>query len=180
MNFCSHCGSDALRFEVPEGDHLPRFICSVCRQIHYHNPKIIVGCVAVWEGRVLIARRGIEPRMGLWNLPAGFLECNETVEDGAIREVLEETGARVRLQRLHTVFNLPHEHQVYLLFLAELLEPVWHLTPESTEIALFKEAEVPWNQMAFSSSTFAIERFFSDQRTGNQSVHLGSYIRQRS
>jgi ADP-ribose pyrophosphatase YjhB (NUDIX family) len=179
MNFCSQCGSGALRFEIPSGDHLPRYICSVCDRIHYQNPKVIVGCVPVWEDRVLIARRGIEPRLGLWNLPAGFLECDETVETGAAREVYEETGAKVKMRRLHTVFNLPHEQQVYLLFLADLIEPVWKLTPESTEIALFSESEVPWEHMAFSSSSFAIERYFSDLKTGNESVHLGSYIRKR-
>jgi len=158
---------------------LPRFSCSQCGRIHYENPKMIVGCVPIWEDRVLIARRGIEPRMGLWNLPAGFMELNETVEEGAVREVYEETHAEVTLRRLHTVFNLPHEHQVYLLFLADLREPVWETTVESTEIRLFAEDEVPWTEMAFSSSTFAIERYFSDRRSGNEAVHLGTYYKHR-
>ncbi len=138
---------------------------------------MIVGCLPVWENKVLVARRGIEPRKDLWNLPCGFLESEESVESGAVREVFEETGAQVELIRLHTVYNLLHEHQVYLIFLAQMKSPHFETTPESTQIELFAENEVPWNEMAFTSSSFALQRFFSDRKTGQTAVHFGTYDR---
>ena len=107
MNFCSACGSARLEFRVPDGDHLARFVCADCATIHYRNPKIVVGCLPEWEGAVLLCRRAIEPRHGLWTLPAGFLENGETLSAGAMRETLEEAEARVDLLDLYTVINLP-------------------------------------------------------------------------
>jgi ADP-ribose pyrophosphatase YjhB (NUDIX family) len=177
MNFCPHCGSSELIIRIPEGDHKERWVCTQCESIHYVNPKIIVGCLPLWEGKVMIAKRGIEPRFGLWNLPCGFMETNETVEAGAVREVLEETGSEVELLRLHTVYNLLHEHQVYLIFLANMKSDHFQTTLESTEIGLFTEETVPWSEMAFNSSTFALRNYFEDVRTGNSAVHFGTYKR---
>jgi ADP-ribose pyrophosphatase YjhB (NUDIX family) len=175
MNFCSQCGSSDLECKTPEGDHKDRWICTQCQFIHYVNPKIIVGCIPIWEGKVMIAKRGIEPRYGLWNLPCGFMETLETVEEGAVREVFEETGSEVELIRLHTVYNLLHEHQVYLIFLANMKSAHFQTTLESTEIDLFTEETVPWTEMAFTSSTFALQNYFNDMRTGNTSIHFGTY-----
>lgn len=138
---------------------------------------MIVGCLPVWEDKVMIAKRGIEPRKDLWNLPCGFLESEESVEQGAVREVFEETGAQVELDHLLTVYNLLHEHQVYLIFLAHLKSPEFHLTEESTDIQLFKEEEVPWDQMAFTSSSFTLKNYFQDRKTGVKQVHFGTYDR---
>ena len=107
MKFCSHCGSDRLEWRVPDGDTLPRHVCANCHTIHYQNPKVVVGCLPEWEGRVLLCKRAIEPRYGLWTLPAGFLENGETVVAGAVRETLEEAHARVRVGELYTVISLP-------------------------------------------------------------------------
>lgn len=177
MNYCPHCGTADPAFRIPEGDHLPRYICDHCHTIHYENPRMIVGCLPVWEDKVLIAKRGIQPRAELWNLPCGFLESEERVEEGAVREVFEETGAQVELIRLHTVYNLLHEHQVYLIFLAQMKSADFHTTPESIEIQLFSEEEVPWQEMAFTSSSFALKNFFEDRRTGRTAVHFGTYDR---
>src|SRR5918993_254399 len=106
------CGASPLQFRVPDGDTLPRFVCASCGEIHYQNPKIVVGCLPEWEGRVLLCRRAIEPRLGLWTLPAGFLENGETVVAGAARETLEEADARVDILDLHTLISLPQIHQV--------------------------------------------------------------------
>ncbi len=105
MKFCSHCGSSRIEWRVPDGDTLPRFVCADCGTIHYQNPKIVVGCLPEWEGRVLLCKRAIEPRYGLWTLPAGFLENGETIVAGALRETLEEAHARVEPGR-----SL-HDHQ---------------------------------------------------------------------
>ena len=108
MKFCSHCGSDRVEWRVPAGDTLPRHVCANCDTIHYQNPKVVVGCLPEWHGRVLLCKRAIEPRYGLWTLPAGFLENGETVTAGAARETLEEAHARVAALDLYTMISLPH------------------------------------------------------------------------
>ncbi|MDZ7608211.1 MAG: NUDIX hydrolase [Cyclobacteriaceae bacterium] len=120
MNYCSKCGSDQIRFRVPEGDTYHRFICDNCNTIFYQNPRIIVGCLPIIGDQLMLCKRAIEPQKGLWNLPAGFLENGEKAEDGAARETLEESGALVELVKLHVVFSLPKVNQVYLHYLARL------------------------------------------------------------
>ncbi|MEN8754006.1 MAG: NUDIX hydrolase, partial [Desulfobacterales bacterium] len=92
MNFCSHCGAP-VTLRIPEGDDRSRYSCVACGAIHYQNPKMVVGCVPQWQGKILLCRRAIEPRYGWWTLPAGYLENGETVTEGARRETLEEAGA---------------------------------------------------------------------------------------
>ena len=95
MKFCSHCGSSEIIFSVPEGDNRPRFVCVSCQEIFYHNPKIVTGCIAEWQGKILMCKRAIEPRYGKWTLPAGFMENDETMHDAAARETYEEATAEV-------------------------------------------------------------------------------------
>lgn len=148
MKYCSSCGSAVAR-RIPSGDNRERFVCDACGTIHYQNPKIVTGCLPVYEDRVLLCRRAIAPRMGLWTLPAGFLENGETSTQGAIRETFEEACANVAVEGLYTVFNLPHISQVYMFFRAALLNldfaPGW----ESTDVKLFHEHEIPWDELAF-------------------------------
>ncbi len=173
MNFCSNCGSDHLNFSIPEGDNVARYWCASCKTIHYQNPKIIVGCLPVYKNKVLLCKRAIPPRYGLWNLPAGFMENGETTEQGAMRETWEEAQAEVTIVKLHCVYSIPHVNQVYLHFLAHLKEPVFASGPESLEVDLFSPEEIPWADMAFSSSTFALEKYIAEKDyTG---VHLGSH-----
>lgn len=132
-----------------------------------------MGTLSLQEDRVLLAKRSIEPRKDLWNLPCGFLEIGETVEEGARRETLEETAAQVRLIRLHVVYNLPHARQVYMIFLAEMLSEHKEKTSESSMVQLFKKDEIPWEEIAFSSTAFALKKYFEDP--GYQGVHFGTY-----
>jgi ADP-ribose pyrophosphatase YjhB (NUDIX family) len=127
MKFCSNCGAAVTR-KIPPGDSLPRDVCDACGTIHYTNPRMIVGCVPVWEDKVLLCKRAIEPRRGLWTVPAGFMENGETLDKGAARETLEEANARVEIGALYAVYNIPHVNQVYLLFLAKLLDLDFHRT----------------------------------------------------
>ncbi|MFN3916234.1 MAG: NUDIX domain-containing protein [Flavobacteriales bacterium] len=173
MNYCSYCGSDQLVIAVPAGDNRKRIVCRDCQRVHYINPRVIVGTLPIFESKALLCRRAIEPRKGLWNLPCGFLENNETTREGAIRETVEESRAEVQIVRLHCVFDLPHYNQVYMIFLAEMYKEEFGVTAESTEVKLFKQEEIPWEQMAFASTEFALQRYFSDpEYTG---VHMGSY-----
>ena len=174
MKFCSNCGSDALDYRIPEGDNRSRFICNSCDMVHYVNPNVIVGCLIVENGAIMLAKRGIEPQFGLWNLPCGFLENDETVEEGAIREVLEETGAKVEIEYLHSVYSVPKTNQIYLIFKAHMLDSYYHITPESTDIAFFPFEEIPWDLIAFSSNTFAIRQLI-DSHTDAVHTNIGSH-----
>ena len=122
MKFCSECGSARLAWRVPDGDTVPRDVCAACGTIHYRNPKIVVGCLATLDDEVLLCRRAIEPRLGLWTLPAGFMENGETLAAGAVRETLEEANARVDVGQLYTVISLPQISQVYMMFRSRLID----------------------------------------------------------
>lgn len=175
MNFCSHCGHTISFGAIPNDSH-PRFHCTNCNTIHYQNPKIIAGCVVVHEDKVLLCRRAIEPRIGFWNVPGGYLENKETVEEGAAREVWEEALAKVTISSLHLVFSIPQINQVYMLFLADLNGESFGIGEESLEVQLFSEDEIPWNEIAFSSSTKALKYYFEDRKKGKFITHLDSYI----
>jgi ADP-ribose pyrophosphatase YjhB (NUDIX family) len=177
MNFCSNCGSGELSFIVPEGDNRPRYVCPNCDAIHYSNPKIVAGCLPIWQGQVLLAKRAIEPRLGFWNVPSGYLENGETVEEGALREVWEEAMARPVITQLHAIFSIPHINQVYIHFLAQLEEPVFGVGSESLEVRLFKEEDIPWEDIAFTSSRFTLTNYFDDLKKGNHQIHLGKMER---
>ena len=177
MKFCSHCGSPRLEWRVPEGDTLPRFVCAACSTIHYQNPKIVVGCLPEWEGRVLLCKRAIEPRLGLWTLPAGFLENGETIEAGAMRETLEEANARVALGELYTVISLPQINQVYMMFRAQLLDRDFGPGTESLEVKLYDEANIPWETLAFRTITRTLRNYFLDRKQGAFPVRLSALAR---
>lgn len=172
MNYCSLCGAP-VRLGVPPGEHLPRHLCDACGTIHYENPKMIVGCVAAWQDKILLCRRAIEPRLGLWTLPAGFMENAETTEQAAARETLEEANARVDIEALFTLFNVPHINQVHIFFRARLLDLDYAPGVESLEVALFSEGEIPWENVAFASVRETLRHYFADRRNGAYAFHIG-------
>ena len=171
MKFCSECGSDRLAWRVPDGDTAPRDVCEACGTIHYRNPKIVVGCLATDGDEVLLCRRAIEPRLGLWTLPAGFMENGETLAAGAIRETLEEANARVDVGELYTVISLPTISQVYMMFRSRLRDRDFGPGPESLEVRLFREDEIPWEEIAFRTVRETLEHFFADRARGAFGVH---------
>ena len=177
MNFCSECGAAAIELKVPEGDSLPRYVCGACHAIHYRNPKIVVGCLPEWEGRVLLCRRAIAPRQGLWTLPAGFLENGETLAAGAVRETREEASAEVEMGELYTVISLPQINQVYMMFRARLLAPAFGPGSESLEVRLFDEEAVPWDELAFRTIARTLRNFFLDRRLGAFPLHVSALER---
>ena len=177
MKFCSTCGSADLAFRIPDGDTLPRYVCPACATIHYQNPKIVVGCLPVWGERVLLCRRAIEPRLGRWTLPAGFLENGESLGAGAVRETLEEANARVELGELYALISLPQISQVYMMFQARLLDLDFGPGPESLDVRLFDEADVPWEEIAFRTIGRTLRRYFLDRRLGRFGVHVSTLER---
>ena len=162
MKFCSQCGGSVSEF-VPAGDNRPRFVCDACQTVHYLNPRIVAGCLPVWQDQVLLCRRAIEPRRGYWTLPAGFMENGETVQQAAERETLEEANARVTGLQLYTLFDLPHINQVYMFFRAELLDQAYCAGDESLEVRLFAQTDIPWSELAFPTIGRTLEYFFADR-----------------
>ena len=151
---------------IPEGDNLPRYVCDQCQTIHYQNPNIVAGSIPVSGNRILLCRRAIEPRYGLWTLPAGYMENNETVEQAALRESLEEANANVELEQLYAVFSLPHANQVYMMYRARLLDEDFSAGTESLEVRLFDEQQIPWDKLAFSTIYYTLKYYFEDRARG--------------
>jgi ADP-ribose pyrophosphatase YjhB (NUDIX family) len=174
MKYCSNC-AQKVAFRLIEGDNLPRFVCGTCNTVHYQNPKIIVGCLPVFEDKILLCKRGIEPQLGFWNIPGGFMENGETIEAGAFREAYEEAKIKVSNKGLLSVYSVPHINQVHLHFVAKLHEKIWENTVESTDIQLFTEENIPWQDIAFPSNVFSLRAFFENRKTGNWQVRVGSY-----
>ena len=172
MKFCPDCGAPT-KTRIPEGDSRPRAVCTACHAIHYINPKMVLGTIPVWDDRVVLCRRAIEPRYGLWTLPAGFMEIGESTAKGAMRETLEEAGARVTLGPLFSVFDIPHVDQVHLFYVAQLNDLDIAAGEESLEVKLFREDEIPWHQLAFRTVTATLRFYFHDRRRGKLSVHTG-------
>ena len=162
---CNRCGV-AVVYRVPEGDSLARAVCPSCAHIQYENPRNIVGTVPVWDGRVLLCRRAIEPRHGLWTLPAGFMELGETTAQAALRETREEAGVDVELDALYCVANVRPVSQVYLLYRARMLHPRWEPGAETLEAALFAPDEVPWDRIAFRTVSETLRRYFAQAAHG--------------
>ena len=171
MNFCSACGQP-VALAIPEGDHLPRYVCASCATIHYQNPRLIVGCVPEYQGKILLCRRAIEPRLGFWTLPAGFMENGESLQAAAARESMEEALAKVEIGSLLAIVHVLHAHQVHVVFRARLLDPNVGAGAESLEVALFDENEIPWESMAFRSIDFALRHYLQDRRSGHEALHF--------
>ncbi|MFN8284107.1 MAG: NUDIX hydrolase [Chitinophagales bacterium] len=172
QKYCNQCGKEVV-FIFTDGKD--RFVCEHCNTIHYTNPKMVVGALAFWEDKVLLCKRAIEPRKGFWNLPAGYLEDFEKAEDGAIRETMEEAGADIEIIQPLVVYNLPQANQVYIHFLAKLKHGNVTNGVESLETQLFTEDEIPWNEMAFTSSTYALRKYFQDKKNGSFKTYLASF-----
>ncbi len=165
MKYCHFCASPII-LRIPEGDDKERHCCDNCDSVFYQNPKNVVGTVPVHEGKVLLCKRAIQPRIGKWTLPAGFMENGESSLQGAIRETREEAGADVKIEpdSLYTLFNLPAINQVYMFFRAELAHLDFDPGIETSDLGLFAEDEVPWDEIAFQVVRSTLEHFFEDQR----------------
>lgn len=172
MKFCSDCGA-SVSLRVPPGDTLPRHVCTSCGSIHYQNPKIVVGAIPEWEDRVLLCRRAIEPRLGFWTLPAGFMENAESTAEGAARETLEEACARVEVGEMFTLIDVPHISQVHIVYRARLLDLDFAPGEESLDVALFEEKDIPWDDIAFRTIAMTLRHFFADRRAGRFGFHTG-------
>ena len=174
MKYCAKCGSTVSQ-KVPQGDNRLRWTCESCSEVHYQNPKIVVGCVPEQDGRILLCRRAIEPRRGFWTVPAGFMELGETLGEGAVRETREEACAEVELGHLFASVDVVEAGQVHLFFTARLIGG--HSVGEETlETALFRKEDIPWQEIAFLSGTYALQKFLQDAGRNN-GVHMHRVLR---
>ena len=172
IHHCRVCGNPT-EYRVPAEDNRERATCTVCGEIHYENPINVVGTVPYWDDQVLLCRRNIEPRRGLWTLPAGFLELGESSAAGAQRETDEEAGAHIELQGLFTVLNVVRAGQLHLYYLARLQDIVFAPGPETIEAQLFREDEIPWDEIAFRTVRETLLHYFADRRRGKFGIHAG-------
>jgi ADP-ribose pyrophosphatase YjhB (NUDIX family) len=149
----------AFTLKVPEGDDRTRHVCTDCGWIHYVNPKIVVGAVCLWQDKILLCKRAIEPRLGYWTIPAGYLEERESTEHGAIREAMEEAGADIELEGLLGLYNIPRISQVQIIYRARLRTPNIAAGIESQEVRLCDWSEIPWGELAFPTVNWALGHF---------------------
>lgn len=163
MNFCNQCGSTVI-LEIPDGDNRPRHVCHQCNTIHYQNPKVVTGTLPVWQDKILLCKRAIKPRYGMWTLPAGFMENSETLEQAATRETTEEANANIRIEKIYTIFSLPHISQIYVMYRATLLDLDFSAGIESLDVKLFSEDEIPWSQLAFKTIEQTLRYYFEDRK----------------
>ena len=170
IRHCKACGA-ATEYRIPADDNRERATCTGCGAVHYENPLNVVGTVPAWQDQVLLCRRNIEPRHGYWTLPAGFMELGETAAEGALRETIEEAGAHVEMGPLFTFLNVVRVGQVHLYFRARLLDTEFAPGPETIEVQLFREDEIPWDELAFRTVRETLKRYFDDRRRGQFELH---------
>ena len=173
MKFCSECGAKC-REGIPEGDNRTRSICTECGAIHYVNPKIVVGCIVEHDDKLLLCRRAIEPSDGLWTFPAGYLELHESTADTAARETEEEACAEVEDLIAHSILDIPHIGQTYVIYRCRLKGDHFATGLESREVTLLARDDLPWAELAFPVIRFALELYFADKDRGAWRVHSGT------
>lgn len=176
MNFCSQCGA-RVALRIPAGDNVPRYVCDACGLIHYQNPKLVVGCVPEHDGKIVLCRRAIAPRHGYWTVPAGFMENGETLQQAAARESREEALIDVEIGSLLCVVHVLHAHQVHVFFRARLRSPSYGAGVESLETQLVRPQDIPWTELAFPSTEFALRRYLEDQAAHREECHFTELAR---
>lgn len=172
INFCSKCGK-RVTYGIPPGDDHERHYCRHCGNVHYENPRMVVGTLPYERNRILMCRRAIEPCYGLWTLPAGYLENGETVTDGAIRETYEEARATVTRLEAYSLYSIRHISQIYLIFRARLATDDFEPGPESLEVQLFDPHRIPWNEIAFRAIKATLRCYVDDLAAGRFVFHVG-------
>jgi len=175
IRFCSLCGAE-VRAETPAGDNRLRYVCNSCTSVHYENPRLVVGCVPLHDGKILMCRRAIAPRLGYWTLPAGFMELGESLSQAAARETREEACAEVTITGLLASVNVLSAGQVHVFFHAHLNSPDFAVGQESLEVALIAPEDIPWDELAFTSNRIALEQYLWQKRSGKPYIWTGNAI----
>jgi ADP-ribose pyrophosphatase YjhB (NUDIX family) len=172
IKYCSHCGAKVEQ-KIPAGETLVRAVCVSCHTIHYQNPKIVAGCIPEWENHILLCRRAIEPRLGFWTFPAGFMELGESMENAAARETLEEAKADVEITSIFALYTLRRVDQVYVVFRGQMRTMDYGVGDESSEVGLVSLENIPWEQLAFPVIREILTRYAEDHQQGQFHTHFG-------
>ncbi|MGB0944728.1 MAG: NUDIX domain-containing protein [Marinomonas sp.] len=173
MKFCSECGSANLVLRKTNHDTHSRYTCADCEKIFYHNPKVIAGCIVEHEGKYLMCQRAIKPRTGTWTLPAGFMECGETVEQAAQREVWEETGAKIEIIAPYSIFSVPQINEVYIMFRAKLVAFTDEPGPETLAADLLSADQIPWDNIFYPAIKDILQRYIAEKEQGTFGMYTG-------
>ena len=164
LNFCSRCGS-RLRLGEVEGEHRERLVCDTCGHILYVNPRLVVTAFPVTDaGDLVLLRRGIEPGYGSWAQPGGFLEVDETVNQAAIRETLEETGLLIEPGDIIGLYTRLEAAVVTIAFEARIVGGAAIVTPEALEVRTFAPEDIPWEGIAFNTTIWALRDWLALRR----------------
>ena len=175
MKYCSECGGKVVFRESVLGA-MSRFVCTVCGSIFHQSPRLAAGCLAEWQGRILLCRRATQPEQGMWELPAGFVASGESTGKAAARETLEEVGVAVELGEPYALLHVVSIGQLRVIYLARLLDEHFAIGPETLEAKLFDEVEIPWDDLAFATTRYALRRYFVDRRTGNFALFFADIV----
>jgi ADP-ribose pyrophosphatase YjhB (NUDIX family) len=171
LRFCPRCGG-RLRFGPVDGEHRHRLACDACGHIAYVNPRLVVTTIPVTEdGSVVLLRRGIEPGRGWWAQPGGFLEVDETVAEAAVRETLEETGLIVEPGAIVGLYTRLEAAVVVIAYEARIAGGSFRINPEALEIVAYPPAEIPWQEIAFTTSLWALRDWIALR---HPSLHAGA------
>ncbi len=176
MKYCPDCGSEVDR-RIPNDDSRERWVCRRCETVHYQNPLIVVGCVAEQAGNILLCKRSIEPRLGYWTVPAGFMELGESLAEGAARETREEALAEVEIGHMFASIDVVDAGQVHVFFTGRL-KGSYGVGEESLDVRLFAPGAIPWDELAFQSGRLALQKYIED-RGANRGVHIHELRRAR-
>ena len=156
LNYCSRCGTE-LSFGPIEGEDRDRLACPSCGYIAYVNPRLVVTTIPVTDdGEIVLLRRGIEPGRGWWAQPGGFLEIDETAQDGAVRETLEETGLLVEPTAIVGVYSRPRAAVAVIAWEARIVGGVARTSAETLEVRAFPRDAIPWPHIAFQTTAWAV------------------------
>lgn len=175
IRFCSQCGGNEVLMQVPPGDTHQRPVCQQCGHIVYQNPTVIAGCIIEHEGKFLLGKRAIDPMKGKWSIPAGFMENGETVEQAAVREVLEETGARVDVLSPYSIFSVPQMNQVYIIFRARFMGFQQPFGDETEAVNFVTKSEVPWQDLTYPAIGQILSRYINEDGHGQFGLYMGCY-----
>jgi ADP-ribose pyrophosphatase YjhB (NUDIX family) len=176
VSYCSQCGSKVC-VEVPSEDNKARYVCTSCSTVLYENPKLVVGCVTEYNGQILLCKRAIEPRLGYWTVPAGFMELGETLAEAATRETFEEACAKIEIGSLLAIVDVVHAGQVHVFFRGSLPDGNYATGDESLDAQLYSPQDIPWEEIAFPSGTIALRQFLAQKEAGIEQVHTESAAR---
>ena len=175
MKYCSECGGK-VAFRDSVLGAMPRFVCAACGSIFHQSPRLAAGCLAEWKGKVLLCRRAVQPEWGMWGLPAGFIADGESTSAAATRETLEEAGVEVEMDGPYALLHIQSTGQLRVIYRARLLDDRFTIGPETLEARLFDEAEIPWDELAFATTRYALQRYFVDRKKGSFGLFFADIV----